>query len=113
MGSPSSAPRAPLDYDAKAAAKHLTAEAAPLLRAVRARLSELGDWSAAALDAAVRDTAEASGAKLGKLAQPLRVALTGGPASPPIDQTLRLVGRDASLARIDASLARIGGEAPS
>ncbi len=97
----------PEAYDEKAAAKHLTAECAPLLAALRERLVALDGWREEALDAAVRETAQAAGAKLGQLAQPLRVALTGTAASPPIDQTLALVGRERSLARMDRALARL------
>jgi len=55
----------------------------------------------------VVDTAETVGVKLGKLAQPLRVAVTGSDMSPSIDATLQLVGRERTLARIDAALAYI------
>ena len=61
-------------------------------------------WSAATLEGAVRDTATASGAKLGDLAQPLRAALTGTTMSPPIFEVLEILGRDESLARIDDAL---------
>jgi len=97
----------PEGYDEKAAAKHLTAEAAPLLGALRARLAGLAGWHEPELEAAVRETAEAAGARLGRLAQPLRVALTGTAASPPIDQTLFLVGRERALARIKRALEKI------
>ena len=96
--------RDPDGYDDKAAAKHLVAGSAPLLAALRERLAALAHWQSAELDAAVRETAQAAGVKLGELAQPLRVALTGMAASPPIDQTLLLVGRERALARIDAAL---------
>jgi glutamyl-tRNA synthetase len=94
----------PDGYDPKAAAKHLTQGSLPLLRALRARLaSDLG-WESATLEAVVRETADGAGVKLGALAQPLRVALTGGAASPPIGDTLVLVGRERTLARIDGAL---------
>ena len=96
--------REPQGYDAKSAAKHLVAGSAPLLRALRERLDGLVHWRAEDLDAAVRDTAQAADAKLALIAQPLRVALTGAAASPPIDQTLMLVGRERTLARIDRAL---------
>ncbi|MFT5448245.1 MAG: glutamyl-tRNA synthetase [Gammaproteobacteria bacterium] len=94
-------------YDEKAANKHLKAAAGPLLASLRARLAALDAWTAPLLDSAVRDSAEASEVKLGALAQPLRVALTGGAASPPIDQTLLLVGRSRALARIDRALGHL------
>jgi glutamyl-tRNA synthetase len=57
-------------------------------------------WTSAELEQCVRNFAEAEGVKLGKVAQPLRVALTGSTASPPIFDVLVALGRDESLARI-------------
>ena len=64
------------------------------------RLGALADWDAASVEAAIREVAEGSGVKLGKLAQPLRAALTGRTTSPGIFDVLALLGRDESLARI-------------
>jgi glutamyl-tRNA synthetase len=58
-------------------------------------------WSAPALEAAVKGHAEASGIKLGKLAQPLRAALTGTSTSPPIFDVLEVLGREEAMARIN------------
>lgn len=91
-------------YDA-AAAKHLGAALAEPLTALRQRFAALPAWSDAELHQAVVDTAEAFSLKLGKLAQPLRVAVTGGSVSPPIDITLRLIGRERVLRRIDQAIA--------
>jgi glutamyl-tRNA synthetase len=52
----------------------------------------------------VVDVAESLDVKMGKVAQPLRVAIVGRAASPGIDVTLHLVGREASLRRIDRAL---------
>jgi len=52
----------------------------------------------------VRQIAEGAGLKLGQLAQPLRAALTGGPASPPIFEVMEVLGRDETLARIADAL---------
>ena len=71
-----------------------------LLGRAHAALAQLADWEHDALDAAVRETAEAAGVKLGKLAQPLRAALTGKTTSPGIFDVLMLLGREESLARI-------------
>ena len=102
----------PAGYDDKAAAKHLTAEAAPVLEALRARLAALDAWTPEAIHTqAVLPVAEALGLKLGKVAQPLRVALTGGTVSPPIDQTVALVGRERTLARIERALGWIRAHA--
>jgi glutamyl-tRNA synthetase len=89
----------PLDID-DAAAALLTFEARALLASAHGRLSALADWDAASLEAAIREVAEGSGVKLGKLAQPLRAALTGRTTSPGIFDVLALLGRDESLARI-------------
>ena len=84
-----------------AAAALLTSEARELLRAARDRLAALAKWDTESLEGAVRESAESSGVKLGKLAQPLRAALTGRTTSPGIFDVLLLLGRDESLARVE------------
>jgi glutamyl-tRNA synthetase len=96
--------REPEGYDEKAAAKHLKPAILAPLTALRARLEIVDPWDPAGLHAAVEETAGAHGLDLGKLAQPLRVILTGRAVSPPIDQTLALVGRERSLRRLDQGL---------
>jgi glutamyl-tRNA synthetase len=71
-----------------------------LLSSLHARLGRLADWDIPSLEAAIREVAEGSGLKLGKVAQPLRAALTGRTTSPGIFDVLALLGRDESLARI-------------
>ncbi len=88
----------PLPMQPKAEAL-LTAEARLLLREVAAAL-EASDFTVEGIDAALRTFAEASGRKLGQIAQPLRAALTGSNVSPGIDATLAALGREESLARI-------------
>jgi glutamyl-tRNA synthetase len=65
------------------------------------KLREVRDWSAPALEAVVRNYGEATGAKLGSVAQPLRAALTGRSTSPGIFDVLTVLGRDESLGRIE------------
>jgi glutamyl-tRNA synthetase len=89
----------PLPIEESAAAL-LTGEARALLSVAHQALSALAEWDAASLEATVREVAESAGAKLGKLAQPLRVALTGRTTSPGIFDVLALLGRDEGLARI-------------
>jgi len=89
----------PLDVD-EAAAVLLTPDARKILRAAHAKLGALAEWEPAVLEAAIREIAEENGVKLGKLAQPLRAALTGRTTSPGIFDVLALLGRDESLARI-------------
>lgn len=90
----------PRDLDA-GAAKLLTGEARARLTRVLPVLDGT-DWSAPALEAAARAFAEASGLKLGDVAQPLRAALTGKSASPPLFEMLALLGREESLHRLRA-----------
>jgi len=89
----------PLTLDEKAAAI-LDADAKAILKAVLPGLQALGDWSAANAEQVVRVHAEQAGLKLGKVAQPLRAALTGRSTSPGVFDVLAVLGRDESLARI-------------
>jgi glutamyl-tRNA synthetase len=101
---------APLeDYDEAAVAKHLrTATARPALEAAHAQLAGLAEWSVENVHAAIEAAAAAIGQGMGKVAQPLRVALTGTQVSPSIDHTTFLAGRDEALRRIEAALSRTG-----
>ena len=95
-----------IDLDPKAVARHLAGEESrQLLRTARERLAALTTWDSASLHTTLNDLATQLGTGLGKIAQPLRVAVTGTAVSPPIDATLALLGRSRSLARIDAALA--------
>jgi glutamyl-tRNA synthetase len=93
-----------IEVDPKAAQKYLGVEGRAVLAKVRERLAGLPQWDAPAIHAALNDLAAALQSGLGKVAQPLRVAVTGTPVSPPIDTTLELLGRDRTLLRIDAAL---------
>lgn len=99
-------------FDPVAAKKNLRPVAEAPLRAIREALSEC-EWTPAALSQAVQATADALDVGMGKIGQPLRVALMGHGRSPAIDQTLWLVGRDRALARIDRALAFIDERARS
>jgi glutamyl-tRNA synthetase len=94
-------------YDEVAVAKHLKAGADAPLRDARARLAALAEWNVDAIGAALHATAEALGLGMGKVAQPLRVAITGTQVSPDISHTVYLAGRDEALARIEAAIARV------
>ncbi len=87
-------------YNEKDAAKHLTEAGRQVLAELIERLAALPQWQAAELHAAVNGYAEEHGLGLGKVAQPIRVAVAGVAISPPIDQTLLLLGRDRSLQRL-------------
>ncbi len=93
-----------IDVDAGSAKKHLRPVIQAPMNDARARLAELEAWSREDISRAIEETAEACGIKLGKIGQPIRVAVTGGPVSPPIDVTLELVGRNRTLARLDSAL---------
>jgi glutamyl-tRNA synthetase len=88
-------------YDDKAARKNLTPEAMPVLRALEQGLRELGDWNAGSIHDAINAVAQRHNLALGKVAQPLRVAVSGGAVSPPIDITVALLGRQTTLARLE------------
>jgi len=92
----------PLKMDEKAAAL-LDGESRPRLGRLAAALRDVS-WNAADLEAAVKAFSESEGVKLGKVAQPLRAALTGSAASPPIFDVLMALGREESLQRVDAQV---------
>ena len=88
--------------------QHMMRAAPATLTKVRQELSALPTWSAAAIHDLLNGLAAREQTSLGKIAQPLRVAVTGTAVSPPIDATLELLGRERTLARIDAALAEFG-----
>jgi glutamyl-tRNA synthetase len=96
---------APERYDEKSARKHLSRDSVPLLAMARVVLASLDDWNATAIHAAIQAQAEAAGLGLGKIAQPIRVAVSGGSVSPPIDRTVAILGRDETLRRLARALA--------
>jgi glutamyl-tRNA synthetase len=83
----------------------LTPEAKVVLSGIAETLGGLADWSVPAIDGAMRELAEAKGLKLGKLAQPLRAALTGRTVSPGIFEVMVLIGREESMARLSDQIA--------
>ena len=89
----------PLAFDEKAASL-LNDEGRAVLKATLPHLESVSEWTVEALDAAVRAHAEATGLKLGKVAQPLRAALTGRATSPGVFDVLFVLGREESLARV-------------
>jgi glutamyl-tRNA synthetase len=94
-------------YEPKDAAAHLKPDVREPLTELRERLAGLPEWNAAAIHAAINGLAEARGLKLGKIAQPLRVAVAGRAVSPPIDITLALLGREKTLKCLDQALEHI------
>jgi glutamyl-tRNA synthetase len=97
---------APTGYAPKAVERHFSKpHAAGLLATLRQQLEGLPQWSQAAIDQVIHETATSSEAPLADVAQPLRLAMSGDTVSPPIDVTLFLLGRDETLQRLDAALA--------
>ncbi len=94
-------------YDDTAVAKHLTAAARVPLQAAHTALAGVSAWSALAVHDALNAAAQSLGLGLGKVAQPLRVAITGTQVSPSIDHTVYLAGQREALKRIDAALAKL------
>jgi glutamyl-tRNA synthetase len=100
-------------YNEKDAAKHFNAEGLHALAGLYKTLKVLETWDAPSLHEAVNGYAASEGLGLGKVAQPLRVAVVGMAVSPPIDQTLVLLGRERTLARLDAAVAWTRSRVPA
>jgi len=98
-----------LEYEPKAAAKNLTSETVPTLQAARDKLAGLAEWRAPAIHTAIMAVAGEQGVGLGKVAQPIRVAVAGGTVSPPIDVTLEILGSRATLERLDRAIRHANG----
>ena len=98
-----------LEYEPKAAAKNLTPETVPMLQAARDKLAGLAEWRAPAIHTAIMAVAAEQGVGLGKVAQPVRVAVAGGTVSPPIDVTLEILGSQATLERLDRAIRHANG----
>ena len=90
--------------DAKAAKKNLRPVILEPMKVFRQRLAELGEWTAAGIGESIEQVAAQFELNMGKLGQPVRVAVTGGPVSPPIDVTVWLVGQERTLARLDHAI---------
>jgi glutamyl-tRNA synthetase len=91
-------------YDDKAVAKHLTPETRPLLETARELIERTFAQGPQAMEHAFRALAEERGLGLGKLAQPVRVAVTGTTVSPPLFDTIALLGKERTLRRVGAAL---------
>lgn len=89
------------EFDEKAANKNLTPASLKLLNDMADRLSALTEWSAEPIHQHIKDCATANEVGMGKVAQPIRVAITGNTVSPPLDLTLELLGRERTLVAIE------------
>ena len=93
-----------ITIDEKAKAKQLTPDVAPLLRELAGRLKLIEPFSREDIEKVFTSLVNEKGIKLGKLAQPLRVALTGGTVSPGIFEVIEVMGKDKVIRRIDTAV---------
>ncbi len=93
-----------ITLDEKAKTKHLTRDAAPLLAELAARLKSVEPFSHSEVEKVFSALVAEKGIKLGKIAQPVRVALTGGTVSPGIFEVIEVMGKDRTIDRIEAAL---------
>ena len=98
------------DYDVKAAKKALRPVALEPLQLLLDSLSKVDDWQAESIHQVIEDITQRLDVNMGKVGQPLRVAVTGGSFSPPIDQTVAMIGKERSLQRISKAIAYINAK---
>lgn len=91
--------RRPLEFNS-AALKLLDEDGRAVIAALAAEFAQCEDWSSSVLEELTRSFAETRGMKLGKVAQPLRAALSGAATSPPIFEVMAILGRDETLGRL-------------
>jgi glutamyl-tRNA synthetase len=92
------------EIDPKAAKNYLRPVILEPMKAARAALEALPEWTKEGIAQTIEDVAASFELNMGKLGQPIRVAVTGGPVSPPIDVTVCLVGRERALMRLDKAI---------
>lgn len=95
-------------FDDKAAKKFLTAEVEAPLQTLIGKLTDLGQFNEAAIERAFADTLQEHGLPMGRLAQPVRVALTGGPVSPGIHDVIAVLGKERTIRRLRFALQCLG-----
>lgn len=88
-------------YEPKAAAKHLKTENIEIMKHLIQEFKLLQEWKAEKLHEIITKTTEKFNTKMGNVAQPVRIAITGGTVSPPIDITLELIGQERVLKRLE------------
>jgi glutamyl-tRNA synthetase len=103
--------QSPIVYEDKAAAKFLKPAILKPLRQLTSALTQLDRFDEDQIESAFVQTMEATGLKLGKIAQPVRVALSGKTVSPGIFEMIRVLGREETLTRINRALAFIEARA--
>jgi glutamyl-tRNA synthetase len=95
---------APEGYDEKAAKKNLTVKSVGFLADMKERLSAITSWQIEPIHDEIKACALQHDVGMGKVAQPIRVAVTGTTISPPLDATLALLGRDKTLSAIEQAI---------
>jgi glutamyl-tRNA synthetase len=103
----------PSDYEPEGLKKHVKPETAALLGRLLERLAAVPEWTAAAAEAALRQTAETAGVSAGKLIHPTRLAATGTTVGAPLFDVLALLGKETTLRRLRAFAGTISSEAGS
>jgi len=98
-------------YDEKVAGKQLNVDAVPALTELHERFEALADWQQEKIHEVIHASVEKLGVKMGKVAMPLRMAVTGGTPTPGMDITLYLLGKERTLKRIEMALAWINESA--
>jgi len=101
------------EYDPKAAKKNLKSDTYPVLENLLTAYTDLESWDKESIHKVVKDVTATMELKMGKVAQPLRVAVSGGAVSPSIDITLELLGKDLTLKRIQKALTFIENQQDS
>lgn len=94
-------------YDPTLLEKNMTPDILPALEALIENLAKLDHWSRESIHQMINDTATQFDVKLGKIAQPIRIAITGGTISPPIDISLQLLGKPRTLQRLGKAIQTI------
>ncbi len=94
----------PVEYQEKAVRKHCKAQVWPLVQRFITQAEGLPQWTPALIHGLIDTICQQAEIKMGKLAQPIRILISGGPVSPPIDTTLALLGREEALARLQSGM---------
>lgn len=97
-----------IDYDEEAIKKEFDEQTPNLLKQLQNELENISDWNKENIHTVIVTVAEKNNLKMGKIAQPLRISVTGSTMSPSIDTTLVLLGKDKTLQRINACLEKVG-----
>lgn len=101
--------QAPSEYQEKAVKKNFREGTWPLLEQFISRIEAIDSFSGEAAHALINSICTDEGVGMGKLAQPIRILISGGPVSPPIDLTLDLIGKDETLKRLRAGITALRG----